>query len=60
MAIMHFQEDVASHIGKILRQNRIKPGRRNQPDVTGKLRREMRHLAQENRLEVSDIQCLLV
>ncbi|PNF27194.1 hypothetical protein B7P43_G06489 [Cryptotermes secundus] len=46
------REDVASHIGKILTQNRNKRGRRNKPDVTGKLRREMRHLAQENRLKV--------
>jgi hypothetical protein len=58
MTIMHFQEDVASHIGKLLRKNTL--GRRHKVDVIGKLRREIRHLEQENRLKVSDMQCLLV
>jgi hypothetical protein len=61
ITIMHFQEeDVVSHIGKILKIDRKKFGLRHKPDVTGKLRTELRHLAQENRLKVSDIKCLLV
>jgi hypothetical protein len=53
MTIMHFQEDVASRIGKILRKNKLE--RRNKTDVTEKLRREIKHLEQENRLKVNDI-----
>jgi hypothetical protein len=60
MTVMHFQEDVTSHIGKILRKNKNKLGRRHKPDVTGKLRREVRQLAEENRYKVNDLQCLLV
>jgi hypothetical protein len=49
MTIMHFQE-----------KNKNKLGRGDKADVTGKLRREVRHLARENRLKVNDMQCLLL
>jgi hypothetical protein len=46
---------VASHIGRILRKDRNRLGLRHKADVTGKLRTEIRHSAQENRLKVNDM-----
>jgi hypothetical protein len=48
---------VASHISKILKKDKTKLGLRRKADVTGKLRTELKQLAQKNRLRVSDMQC---
>jgi hypothetical protein len=58
MVIIHLQEeDVASHISKILKKDKTKLGLRHKADVTGKLRTELKQLAQENRFRVSGMQC---
>jgi hypothetical protein len=61
MNLMHFQEeDVATHICRILSKDKHKLQLRHKVDVSGKLRTEIRHSAQENRLKVNDMQCSLV
>jgi hypothetical protein len=48
---------VVSHIGKILKKDKRILDLRHKADVTGKLRTEIKQLAQENRLKVSDVHC---
>lgn len=51
-ATVNNQEDVVTHIRKILSKDKHKLQLRHKADVSGKLRAEIRHLAQENRLKV--------
>ncbi|XP_021940024.1 probable RNA polymerase II nuclear localization protein SLC7A6OS, partial [Zootermopsis nevadensis] len=46
------EDDVASHVSKVLKKDKTKLGLRHKADVTGKLRTELKKLAQENRLKV--------